>query len=393
MLRTAFLLAVSAVTTGAQETDFRQQALEAVAERLSEEGLAPEDFVLEVRGEPVLYPDHERWHARDNSRPAQVVGIVKDETGAVIPGCELTLVRGDEVVDVTVSGARGEFHFGGLGDGGYVVRAGLAGFKRSEVVFDLDSGMRREFELILEYGRMTEAISVRATSRGSVGVAGRGLPRALVLVLAAVGEEVRSFNVLLPVGSRRGVVSLLPERNRDHRPMTLQQWEFAVRSAAPFYEAATRFEDGPERFNPYIDTSRVGALLGGDYDEEALRRQVAFYLDATVLSVWLRFEGMELPSTTRETGMSEEEAMRLAGRNLAAARTRLTERLRAEGADNPGHREALLPYLRRYLGEGLVGRRDLEGEEVRVTRMLPWITLSFDFAGGQFRIVAMAIDD
>ena len=62
---------------------------------------------------------------------ARLTGIVSDETGAVLPGVEITLTNQDtNVVRTALSGDTGDYTLTGVTIGTYTVTAELVGFKR-----------------------------------------------------------------------------------------------------------------------------------------------------------------------------------------------------------------------------------------------------------------------
>jgi hypothetical protein len=95
-----------------------------------------------------------------------ITGIVKDTSGAVLPGATITMTQVDTARQQTaVSDAEGRYASGPLQLGNYRIEAGLAGFKsavRSGVTLTIDEVARVDFTL--EVGTVQETVEVRAAA-------------------------------------------------------------------------------------------------------------------------------------------------------------------------------------------------------------------------------------
>ena len=97
---------------------------------------------------------------------ATIVGTVTDQTGAVIPGAEITATHVDTGrVRVTATNERGDYTLTNVAIGRYNVAALLEGFSRQEVsdiVLQLDQTARVNLEL--RPGEVTEIVTVEGTA-------------------------------------------------------------------------------------------------------------------------------------------------------------------------------------------------------------------------------------
>jgi outer membrane receptor protein involved in Fe transport len=96
----------------------------------------------------------------------QILGLVADSTGSVVPGAEITAthVATGQVRKVT-TGESGTYVFPLMSPGEYTVRAGKEGFKaeiRSNVLLQLNQKARVNF--LLQVGAVTESVEVSAAS-------------------------------------------------------------------------------------------------------------------------------------------------------------------------------------------------------------------------------------
>ncbi len=95
-----------------------------------------------------------------------IVGRVADDSGAVLPGVNVTAVQeGTDVSASTVTNTRGEFTFPGLRVGRYTVAAELQGFRRAiqrDVVVNVQT--RAQVDFTLEVGSVSEEVVVTGTT-------------------------------------------------------------------------------------------------------------------------------------------------------------------------------------------------------------------------------------
>lgn len=94
-----------------------------------------------------------------------ILGSVKDQTGALIPGVQVTITNTQTGLTRTVfSDSVGEYVAPSLPPGSYMISAEVPGFKKlslSNVSLSVDQKVR--VDLTLEVGEVTESIEVRAT--------------------------------------------------------------------------------------------------------------------------------------------------------------------------------------------------------------------------------------
>src|SRR6478672_3901811 len=95
---------------------------------------------------------------------SQINGIVKDPTGAVLPGVEVTATQTDTNINrQTVSDERGNFVLPNLPIGPYKIEAQLPGF-RTFVQTGIQLGVNQNpnLNIILEVGQVTQEVEVQA---------------------------------------------------------------------------------------------------------------------------------------------------------------------------------------------------------------------------------------
>jgi len=93
---------------------------------------------------------------------ATLVGLVRDNSGAVIPGASVVATHdGTGVAREGVTDANGEFVFSALPNGPYTVRIELTGFKTiSQRGIQLGAGQTVRQTFVLEVGAMSETVTV-----------------------------------------------------------------------------------------------------------------------------------------------------------------------------------------------------------------------------------------
>src|SRR5690242_3158149 len=93
---------------------------------------------------------------------ATLVGLVRDNSGAVIPGANVVATHeGTGVAREGISDANGEFVFSALPNGPYTVRIELSGFKTiSQRGIQLGAGQTVRQTFTLEVGAMSETVTV-----------------------------------------------------------------------------------------------------------------------------------------------------------------------------------------------------------------------------------------
>lgn len=123
----------------------------------------------------------------------EILGTVKDTSGAVIPGATVTLTNQDTgQVATTVSGAGGEYTFSPVKLGHYSVVAEFKGFQRVEHTgITVDVQQRVIVEVVLPPGQITQTVVVT------------GEPPALQTQDASVGQVINQQSVNnLPLNGR-----------------------------------------------------------------------------------------------------------------------------------------------------------------------------------------------
>ena len=106
-----------------------------------------------------------------------ILGVVKDASGAVIPGVAVTATNESTgITRMTISGEGGSYRFNALPVGNYALRAELDGFRAAvKTGLQLTIGQEAVIDFALEVGALTETVEVTAeaplvnTTSGSLG--------------------------------------------------------------------------------------------------------------------------------------------------------------------------------------------------------------------------------
>lgn len=109
---------------------------------------------------------------------ASLAGVVRDQTGAVIPGVNVALTRStSEPARTGTTDARGEFAIGDLAAGTYELTVSQRGFRTGRSTVDLMAGQDRRIDVLLNVGSLTETVTVSSpASSGRAGTAVRQPP-------------------------------------------------------------------------------------------------------------------------------------------------------------------------------------------------------------------------
>ncbi len=118
-----------------------------------------------------------------------ITGIVRDATGAVIPGAAVSLAR--QVTGVALqqtTSEAGMYTFGSLLPGTYQIKVAASGFKTAVLDLLVEVGRVTAGDLLLEVGSLTEtvtvvenAVAVSPTQTGLEGIVTQNLIRELPL--------------------------------------------------------------------------------------------------------------------------------------------------------------------------------------------------------------------
>jgi Ca-activated chloride channel homolog len=98
--------------------------------------------------------------ARAQSSPGRIQGIVRDNSGAVLPGVTVTLARDAVEVQRRITDATGAFEFVNVAPGSYTVTAELRGFRTATLTTLVDTGATRQLAVTLAVGELEETITV-----------------------------------------------------------------------------------------------------------------------------------------------------------------------------------------------------------------------------------------
>jgi hypothetical protein len=159
---------------------------------------------------------------------AQMSGSVTDQSGAVLPGVEVTATQTDTgLARTVVTNETGSYNLTNLPVGPYRLEAGLPGFRTFvQTGIVLQVGSNPVINVSLEVGQVSETIEVQADAAlvetRSTGV-GQVIDNTRVLELPLNGRNVQELIILS--GSAVGGAVLSTRRNASR---SVRQHEFAA---------------------------------------------------------------------------------------------------------------------------------------------------------------------
>src|SRR5918994_4496608 len=94
-----------------------------------------------------------------------ITGVVRDSTGGVIAGAQVTAVsRTTRQARTTATGERGEYSFPALLPGEYDVNVEAAGFQRVVQAAIVEAGTTTSAEIVLGIGDLADVVTVEAAA-------------------------------------------------------------------------------------------------------------------------------------------------------------------------------------------------------------------------------------
>ena len=137
------------------------------------------------------------------SSTASILGVVKDQSGAILPGVGITITEADtNLVRTTVSNDQGYYEVGLLPPGNYIVKAELAGFKNvllKGVILQVSQKAR--IDVTLTIGDINEQVTVEGVApllQSSEATVGQVINRRNVQELPLNGRQFMSLALLVP---------------------------------------------------------------------------------------------------------------------------------------------------------------------------------------------------
>src|SRR5215471_13629681 len=182
---------------------------------------------------------------------AQISGTVKDASGAVLPGAEVTATHTETgTARMTVSNETGGYVLSNLPTGAYKLEVGLPGFRtfvQTGIVLDVNSNP--VINVTLEVGQRSEQVEVQANAAlvetRTVGI-GQVMETQRILELPLNGRNVTE---LITLG---GGANALPEYSSSPRSMAGQA---AIAVAGGLPSGVSYSLDGGQHTNPYDNLS------------------------------------------------------------------------------------------------------------------------------------------
>lgn len=137
--------------------------------------------------------------------PAPLTGTIYDVSGGVLPGVEVTLLDGEQVIQLVTSNSSGRFEFAPVIAGKYLLEVKLTGFRTLRHEFELSNARDWDRAVTLQVGELQETVTVRAD-------------RAAMKRLVEVGggrERVRVGGNVRPPRKVRDVKPIYPPAMRE----------------------------------------------------------------------------------------------------------------------------------------------------------------------------------
>src|SRR5262245_43294606 len=217
---------------------------------------------------------------------AQISGVVKDQSGAVLPGVEITAAQTDTGITRTaLTNETGSYVLPNLPLGPYRLEAALAGFRtyvQTGIVLQVNSSP--EINIQLEVGQVSEQVEVRANAAlvetRTVGV-GQVIENQRILELPLNGRQVTDLITL-----SGAAVQIVQTGSTKDRTM---QGSVPVAVAGGFYSGTVYVLDGAMHNDPWnnfnLPLPFPDALQEFKVETGALSAQYGMYSGAAVTSV------------------------------------------------------------------------------------------------------------
>jgi beta-lactamase regulating signal transducer with metallopeptidase domain len=132
---------------------------------------------------------------------ASLSGVLRDASGAVLPGVELTLRNSvDQTSSKAISDGTGRFTFRGIPEGRYELTARLPGFRTLMNNVILSAGDDQQISLMMQVGALSETVAVTCAGGAaalprSAGVASLSIRRSMATPLFALPQAGQSLPV------------------------------------------------------------------------------------------------------------------------------------------------------------------------------------------------------
>ncbi|MEO8132216.1 MAG: carboxypeptidase regulatory-like domain-containing protein, partial [Bryobacteraceae bacterium] len=208
----------------------------------------------------------------------EILGLVKDSSGAVLTGAAITITRAATGTSITKSTDQtGEFAFPLLEIGLYTVRAEMQGFRSQTVTgLKLETQQKARVDFVMEVGNTTESVEVVASSavlETESATVGQVIENKRISDLPLNGRNLIHLAAMVPgvqYGSRSGGadgqggfpipgggMSIISNGQREvHQSITLD----GVESITPLYNISS--------FTPSIDAVEEFKVQTGTYSAE-----------------------------------------------------------------------------------------------------------------------------
>ena len=283
--------------------------------------------VIEVVPEPPATPRRPRPAGRTQVVTTGLSGVVRDQTGGVIPGATVTVSLSPETTARTaITNARGEFVFADLKEGSYQLTVSLPGFRTTRGSIHLASGQTSSVVVRLDVGHLAETVTVSSPSTPArpAQPAARQVPAnpqtpseyfdaAKILYEQGRSDEA----VVMTRGALELLRSAMPEIPIEVNPEAVQSADRALNPSAPIRVGGSIMEPRKIRHvSPVYPPDAAAAGIVGVVVLEAVIARDGSVKDLTVLTSVPVFEEAALAAVrqwrftpTLLNGMPVEVAM------------------------------------------------------------------------------------
>jgi hypothetical protein len=333
-----------------------------LARELERLQIPADGFEIRLLGNPVFYPQHDKFHFPGTNKPEKsasessaihgtIVGAAGATATLTISGPQTTTARNLSI------DRDGRFAIETLAAGKYRLKAKCPGFKTIEHLLELKPRERRELRIELKPGSADETIVVPEPKRRF-----HSPPTSIVSFAAVRGGQIHHvFRVFFDRDEGR----VLYHPDPFQIPLDEQEWSRIEHSFDRFYSTALDIGKSSHRFYAFLpeDMHSYGAsdqtgwtgiprAAERELSAEKVRQIVALWLDFHAHYTWLVLEGTPVRMADLiPVAWKDPSRVRRLIHALSAAVHELKSNLADVGAANTEHIAVSRDYMHSLLGK------------------------------------------